>query len=142
VKRQIFRVIYRIVLRLDLLHSLRSFFPLWSVSDRIYIGPVGPSASVHPEVLAYNHVVADAEISDRNLYEHLSHDNPWIVGYCFEALLARRSPLLKSLPTSLRSRTELVGMGFTCFFSKSPLCDYVVARLSHFDLHHDESLPG
>jgi hypothetical protein len=109
--------------------SLTGFFPLWAASEAVYIGPAGPGASIRPELIALRKVVANASISDAEIHRHLSHPNPWVVGYCFEVLVERRSSLLKNLPASLLSRTEPVCEGFACFRIYQPLSEYVRDRL-------------
>ena len=116
-------------MRTGMVKSLRVFFPLWSASDAIYIGPAGPGATIHTELIALRRIVANTSISDAEIHRHLSHPNPWVVGYCFEALVARRSALLKNLPASLLSRTESVCEGFTCLRFYQPLSEYVRGHL-------------
>jgi hypothetical protein len=127
--RLFLRLAYSLALRAGMIHSLRSFFPLWAVSNAIYIGPAGPGATIHPELMALRKVVANPSISDVEIHRHLSHPNPWVVGYCFEALVERRSALLKNLPAGLFSRTEPVCEGFTCFRIYQPLSEYVRGHL-------------
>lgn len=52
------------------------------------------------------------------------------MGYCFEALLARRSTLLRTLPISLSERHELVAMGYGGSRDYLPLHSYVTLRLA------------
>ncbi len=70
-------------------------------------------------------------MKDAELHEQLSHPNPWVVGYCFECLLARRSLLLAHLPATLKSRSESVHRGFTCMIVSMPLHQYVTTSLKH-----------
>jgi len=129
ITRSILRLAYYFPIRWGFVRSLNSVFPLWAASDAIYIGPSGPGATVYPELLALQQITANAAVSDAELYAHLSHPNPWVVCYCFEALFARRSSLLAVLPRPLLTRPELVSMGFTCLRSFRPLCDYIRHRL-------------
>ncbi|RYD81222.1 MAG: hypothetical protein EOP84_11330 [Verrucomicrobiaceae bacterium] len=127
---------YHVALRLGLAHSLPSFVPLWAASDRIYVGPAGPGATVFPELLALRIVIANAAISDDQIRAFLSHPNPFVVGYCFEALLARRSTLLTLLPASLQTRNEEVSMGITSFDCTQPLHNYIAHRFLNA-FHHE-----
>lgn len=127
--RSLLRLAYSLAMRAGMVKSLRAFFPLWRSSDAIYIGPAGAGATIHTELIALRKVVASTSISDAELHRHLSHSNPWVVGYCFEALVERRSALLKHLPASLFSRTESVCEGFTCFRIYQPLSEYVRGHL-------------
>jgi hypothetical protein len=139
-KRFLLRSVYSMGVRCGLTRSLASFFPLWEVSDAIYVGPAGPAARIYPELLALRQVISAPDISDAELYSQLSHPSPWVVGYCFEALLARRSPLLSGMPTSLQARSELVCLGITCFRCIEPLHSYVAHRLAA-TFHRDSEDP-
>ena len=124
------RIVYRIAIKVNFIHSLRAWFPLWSVSQLIYTGPAGPSATLFPEFLALKRVSAESKVSDSDLYRNLQHANANVAAYCLEALLLRRSNLLARLPLSLKSRDESVSMGFTGFVSYSPLSEYIARRIS------------
>ena len=129
-KRFFFRRAYSFAMRRGLVRSLQAFLPLWAASDAIYIGPVGPGATTHPEVRALRQIISCPTVTDDDLYSQLSHRSPWVAGYCFEALLARRSSLLSALPESLGARHESVSMGCGCFRSFEPLYSYVTHRLT------------
>jgi len=123
------RVIYTIAMRFGLITYLPAFIPLWAASNLIHIGPVGPSATIRPEARAWRRVVADLDIADQDLYRHLEHPSANVVGYCLEALLARRSLLLARLPPFLRERSESVSMGLTCLICDQPLSQYALNRI-------------
>ncbi len=130
ITRLFLRFAYSLAIRCSVVRPLAWFLPLWSVSDSIYIGPSGPSATVYPELLALRQIISHTHISDAELYAQLSHRNPWVVGYCFEALLARRSALLDALPLSLLTRQEPVSIGVACFRCFEPLHIYITHRLN------------
>ncbi|MGV3661581.1 MAG: hypothetical protein ACO1TE_15445 [Prosthecobacter sp.] len=123
------RRVYSLALRLGWPRSPSFFFPLWAASDAIYLGPSGPAAGIHPEFTAWKQVVQDKFVSDAQLHAQLTHRSPWVVGYCFEALMARKSPLLSALPESLGARNEVVCEGVGCMRFPEPLKDYVRHRL-------------
>ncbi|HEY1048804.1 MAG TPA: hypothetical protein VGE39_03575 [Prosthecobacter sp.] len=128
---------YALMLRCGLFQGLSTVFPLWARSDAIYVGPAGPCATVYPECVALKRVIKTSSINDAEFYEHLSHRSPWVVGYCFEALIARNSPLLDSLPETLLNRTEQVTVGLGCMRCYLPLREHVknrMERLSHADV--------
>ncbi|EDY17202.1 hypothetical protein CfE428DRAFT_5220 [Chthoniobacter flavus Ellin428] len=127
--RLFLRLVYSLALRAGMIRSLKAFFPLWAASDAIYIGPAGPSATTYPELIALRKIVASTSISDAEILRHFSHPSPWVVGYCFEVLVERRSALLKNLPASLFSRAEPVCEGFACFRFHQPLSEYIRDRL-------------
>lgn len=135
------RLIYWAALRMKMVGFLRGFFPLWSVSNAIYVGPAGPSATIFPEYVALKRITADGAITDAEIHRHLSHSNPWVVGYCFEALMARRSRLLEDLPEGLLERQEKVTMGAGCYRLFSPLSEYIRGRLKaeRIDSRHVET---
>ena len=129
-KRFLLRCAYSFAMQRGFVRSLGAFLPLWAASDAIYIGPTGPSATIRPELRALRQIIACPTAADDDLYSQLSHQSPWVVGYCFEALLARRSSLLDALPPDLSTRNESVSMGCGCFRSFEPLHSYVTHRLA------------
>lgn len=132
----VFRAIYRIVMKLDFIRSLRGYFPLWSASRLIYIGPAGPAATIFPETVALKRVSAETAISDQELYRNLENPNANVAGYCLEALILRKSASLEILPASLKTRPEPVAMGFTSFVVYRPFSEYIAGRISA-ELHLD-----
>lgn len=133
VKLIILRMFYGVAMKLGFIRSLRAFFPLWAASKLIYVGPADAGARLYPETRALQQVTDDLRITDEELHRQLEHPCANVVGYCLEALLARRSPLLARLPASLYKRREPVAMGLGCLFAYQPLCDYVLAR-SRYEL--------
>lgn len=122
-------MVYRLALRCGIGRSLSFFFPLWRMSNGIYIGPTGPSATIRPELRALRWVSRATQIiSDAELHSHLTHWSPLVCGYCLEALILRRSPLLGCLPDALLARKEPVVMGCGCFVVETPLGEYALNR--------------
>lgn len=138
------RMVYGLALRWRIGRSLRFFFPLWRVSNAVYIGPAGPSATIFPELRALQLVSQSGRIGDAELYGHLTHRSALICGYCLEALILRGSPLLERLPDALLNRQEPVVMGVTCFRVETPLGKFALNRTAHqrFPFQNITPAPG
>ena len=110
--------------------SIKDAARLWRLSDMVFIGPVGASATVHPECELYRHLAEDNEISDDEISQYLRDSSGTVAAYALELLIRRRSGQAKDARDALSERTESVSLGLGCMFSYQPLCEFAVNRLN------------
>lgn len=129
--------IRRIILRWQMKRALQSgrrvsiseATRLWSLSDTIYIGPVGPSARILPECEIFRRLAGETDVEDNEIRGLLQHKSPSVAGYGLELLIRRKSGNLQDAVNALAERREKVTMGLTCFVCYSPLCEYAANRI-------------
>jgi hypothetical protein len=108
--------------------SLNSAANLWALTNRIYLGPVGPRARILPEFLIYEFFCSDTQTSDNEVFRYLLDS---VAGYAFEILLKRQSPLLVQALQCLKSRSEIVSLAFGCSVCEHSLAQYVANRAAN-----------
>lgn len=130
IRRFIVRVRMKRALRDGRRVSIAEAIHLWSLSDTIYIGPVGPSARILPECEIYRRLADDAEVKDDQILELLQHKSPSVAGYGLELLIMRRSGHLQDAVAALAGRREEVALGLTSFVCYTPLREYAAHRMT------------
>jgi hypothetical protein len=109
--------------------SLEDATRLWSLSNLIYIGPIGPSAKRLPEAAAYKQIADDTKIREEELFGLLGHESPTVAGYALELLIRRGSERVPEAVSALRGRAEEVSLGLGCVVCFQPLRTYAVNRI-------------
>lgn len=110
--------------------SLADAARLWGLSNTIYMGPVGPSASILPEYEIFRILAEDRKIEDAEIRELLSHPSPGVAGYGLEMLIRRNAAGLDEAAAALSGRQELVTKGLTSFVCYVPLSEYAARRVA------------
>lgn len=104
---------------------------IWSTSQSVCAGPIGPSAHLTPEYLLLNVIAGDSRISTEDIFNAISVSNATLSAYCIIALTYRDEyNLLNTLPIEILQSPETICVRLGCPVSLTTLGEFATTRLS------------